>query len=80
MARELPARRGVVVSGETVRRWLQELGWVGKRAKLRAKDDDPQRGAKLARIRYAFAQLRAGVVLFFSDELDISLLAKVGSQ
>ena len=80
IALELQARRGVVVSGETVRRWLQELGWVWKRAKLRAKDDDPQRVAKLARIRSACEQLRAGVALVFADELDISLLAKVGSQ
>jgi transposase len=80
IALELHARQGVVVSGETVRRGLQELGWVWKRAKLRAKDDDPQRVAKLARIRSAFEQLRAGVALFFADELDISLLPKVGSQ
>lgn len=80
IALELRARRGLVVSGETVRRGLQELGWVWKRAKLRAKDDDPQRVEKLARIRYAFEQLRAGVALFFADELDISLLAKVGYQ
>jgi transposase len=79
IALELQARRGIVVSGETVRRWLHELGWRWKRAKLRAKDDDPQRVEKLARIRYAFEQLRAGVALFFADELDISLLAKVGS-
>jgi transposase len=80
IALELRARRGLGVSGETVRRGLQELGWVWKRAKLRAKDDDPQRVEKLARIRYAFEQLRAGVALFFADELDISLLAKVGYQ
>jgi transposase len=80
LALELQARRGLVVSGETVRRGLQELGWVWKRAKLRAKDDDPQRVEKLARIRYAFEHLRAGVALFFADELDISLLAKVGYQ
>jgi transposase len=80
IALELQARRGIVVSGETVRRWLPELGWVWKRAKLRAKDDDPQRVEKLARIRYAFEQLRAGVALFFADELDISLLPKVGYQ
>lgn len=80
IALELQARRGVVVSGETVRRGLHELDWVWKRAKLRAKDDDPQRVAKLARIRYAFAQVRAGVALFFADELDISLLSKVGYQ
>jgi transposase len=80
IALELQARRGIVVSGETVRRWLRELGWEWKRAKLRAKDDDPQRVEKLARIRYAFEHLRTGVALFFADELDISLLAKVGSQ
>ena len=80
LALDLQARRGSVVSGETVRRWLHELGWVWKRAKLRAKDNDPQRVAKLARIRDAFEQIRAGVALFFADELDISLLPKVGSQ
>jgi hypothetical protein len=79
-ARELQARRGVVVSGETRRRGLQELGWVWKRAQLRAKDDDPQRVEKLARRRDAWEQRRAGVALFFADALDISLLAKVGSQ
>jgi hypothetical protein len=35
---------------------------------------------KLARSRLAFEQLRAGVALFFADELDISLLPKVGYQ
>jgi hypothetical protein len=69
-----------MVSAETVRRWLHELGWEWKRAKLVAKDDDPQRVAKLARIRYAFEELRAGMALFFADELDLSLLPKVGYQ
>jgi transposase len=80
VALELQARRGIAVSAETVRRWLHELGWVWKRAKLAAKDDDPQRVEKLARIRYAFEQLRAGMALVFADELDISLLPKVGYQ
>jgi hypothetical protein len=76
LALELQARRGRVVSGETVRWGLHDLGWVWKRAK----ENDPQRVAKLARIRDAFEQIRAGVALFFADELDISLWAKVGSQ
>lgn len=80
VALELQARRGLTVSAETVRRWLHELGWEWKRAKLVAKDDDPQRVEKLARIGYAFEQLQAGLALFFADELDISLLPKVGSQ
>jgi transposase len=80
VALEMRARRGMVVSAETVRRWLHALGWEWKRAKLAAKDDDPQRVEKLARIRYACEQLRAGTALFFADELDISLLPKVGYQ
>ncbi len=80
IALELHTRHGIGVSAETVRRWLHELDWVWKRAKLIAKDDDPQRVEKLARIRLAFEQLRAGRALFFADELDISLLPKVGYQ
>ena len=80
VALELYGRRKLAVSGETGRRWLHELGWEWKRAKVVAKDDDPQRVEKLARIRLAFEQLRAGVALFFADELDISLLPKVGAQ
>jgi transposase len=80
LALEVQARRGVQVSAETMRRWLHELGWVWKRAKLAAKDDDPQRVEKLARIRYVFEHLPAKAALFFADELDISLLPKVGYQ
>lgn len=80
IALELQARRGLTVSAETVRRWLHELGWEWKRAKLIAKDDDPQRVEKLARIRMAFEQVGAGLALFFADELDLSLLPKVGCQ
>jgi transposase len=80
VALELFVRRRITVSGETVRRWLHGLGWEWKRAKRRAKDDDPQRVEKLARIRLAFEQLRAGAALFFADELDIHLLSKVGYQ
>lgn len=68
------------MSAETVRRWLHDLDWVWKRAKLRAKDEDPQRGEKLARIRLVCERLRAGAALCFADELDLSLLPKVGSQ
>jgi transposase len=80
LALEVQARRGVQVSAETMRRWLHELGWVWKRAKLAAKDDDPQRVAKLARLRCVFEYLPTTAALFFADELDISLLPKVGYQ
>lgn len=80
LAVEVQVRRGIRVSAETMRHWLHELGWEWKRAKVAAKDDDPQRVEKLARIRLAFEHLRAGMALFFADELDINLLPKVGYQ
>lgn len=80
LAVELQVRRGSEVSADTMRAWLHELGWAWKRAKLTAKDDDPERVTKLARIRLAFEHLRAGAALFFADELDIPLLSKVGYQ
>lgn len=78
LALTLQAKRGLTVSAETMRRWLHEVGWVWKRAKLVAKDDDPQRVTRLARIRYRFEQLRLCEAMVFADELDIHLLPKVG--
>jgi transposase len=63
-----------------MRHWLHELRWEWKRAKVAARDDAPQRVEKFARIRLAFEHLCAGTALFFADELDISLLPKVGYQ
>jgi transposase len=80
LAVEMQVRRGVAVSAETMRSCLHELGWEWKRAKVAAKDDDPDRVTKLARIRLALEQLRAGTALFFADELDINLLPKIGYQ
>jgi transposase len=80
LAVEFQVRRGSETSADPMRVWLHELGWEWKRAKLTAKDEDPDRVRKLARIRLAFAQLRAGAALFFADELDIHLLPKVGYQ
>jgi len=78
LATELQIRRGIEVSAETIRSWLHEFGWEWQRAKVAAKDDDPDRVTKLARIRLAFEHLCAGAALFFADELDINLLPKIG--
>jgi hypothetical protein len=80
IALELHTRRGLEVSAETVRRRVHDLDWGWKRAKLIAKEEDPQRVEQLARIRLAFAQRRAGAALFCADELAPSLLPKVGYQ
>jgi putative transposase len=78
LAATFQAKRGLTVSAETMRRWVHEVGWVWKRAKLAAKDDDPQRVARLARIRFVYEQLRLCEVIVSADELDIHLLPKVG--
>lgn len=80
LAAELKTRRGVSVSQETVRRWLHELGYVWKRARHVARDDDRERIPKLARIRRLIEGLRPSEALFFADELDIHLLAKLGCE
>lgn len=78
LAAQLKFNRGLEVSAETLRRYLAELGYVWKRAKLAAKDDDPQRIEKLARIRWIIEHLTPKQLLLFVDELDIQLLSKVG--
>ncbi len=80
LATQLTLQRGIVVSASTMRRWLHVLGWVWKRAQLVARDDDPQRVEKLARIRQTLETLGKRAVVLFADELDIHLLPKVGSQ
>ena len=72
------ATRGITVSAETMRRWIHEVDWVWKRPKLVAKDDDPRRVERLARIRVAFEQLKRSEAMVFADELDIHLWPKVG--
>src|SRR5262249_60660153 len=79
LALALEAKRGLKVSAETMRRWLHEAGWVWKRAKLVAKDDDPHRVERLARIRFIYEQLRLWEAIVFADELDIQLLPKIGA-
>jgi hypothetical protein len=70
--------RGGTVSAEAMRRWLHEVGWGWKRAKLVAKDNDPQRENRRARIRYRFEPLRLYEAMVFADELDIHPWPKVG--
>jgi len=80
LAAQIEVQRGAQVSAATIRRWLHKSGWVWKRAKLVARDDDPQRVNKLARIRFCVENLGSRAALVFADELDIHLLPKVGYQ
>ena len=80
LALTITARIGLSYSRETVRRELHSQGWEWKRAKLKAKDDDPERARKLARTGATIERLRRDEAFFWVDELDIHLLAKVGYQ
>jgi putative transposase len=80
LAETLAQRHGWCVSAETVRRWLHAGGWRWKRTKLAAKDNDPNRVPKRARIRLLWESLRPRQALLFADELDIQLLPKPGYQ
>ena len=73
-----PTTRGMPVSAETMRRWLHTLGWVWKRATRVAKDDNPQRIDRLARIRYVFPQLKSREIMLLADERDSHLWPTVG--
>ena len=80
LAETLGRRHGSRVSAETVRRWLHALGWRWKRTKLAAKDNDPNRAPKLARIRLLWEGWQPRQVLLFADERDVQLLPKSGYQ
>jgi transposase len=80
LALQLAAGRGYKVSRETIRRTLHRLGYAWKRARHAARDDDPDRVSKLARIRHLVETLPAHGALFFADELDIALLPKLGYE
>jgi transposase len=79
LAATLQAKHGIAVSAATIRRWLHEIGWVWKRAQLVAKEDEPHRLERLARIRFAHDHLQAHALMVFADELAIHLLPKVGA-
>lgn len=72
------AKRRLKVSAETVRRWRHEVGWVWKRAKRVAKDDDPHRVERLARMRWVDERLPWWDALVCADARAIQLLPKVG--
>ena len=78
LAPQLKTKHGLQVSRGPCGVGSMKWGWVWKRAKLVAKDNDPQRVERLARIRFHAEHLQAHEVMVFADELDIHLLPKVG--
>src|SRR5262249_55041468 len=76
----LTAVTQIKVSRETIRLELKAAGYVWKRAKLKGRDDEPERARRLARIRPLIENRRPDELILFADELDIDLLPKVGYQ
>jgi transposase len=80
LALTLSRQVGYQISAETVRRWLHQAGYVWKRPSLVARDDDPARTTRLARICQHWEDLGPREALVFADELELHLLPKVGAQ
>jgi transposase len=78
LAATFQAKRGLTVSAEAIRRGLHEVGWVWTRATLVANDDDPQRGERLARLRFVYEPWPLGEALACADDLAIHVRPKVG--
>ena len=74
----LQVNRGLTVSAETMRRWLPEIGWVGKQAKRVARDDDPPRVNRLARSRWVFEPHEPSEAMVFADARDLHPWPHVG--
>jgi hypothetical protein len=56
------------------------MGWGWQRAQLVAKDRDPNRLSRLARLRCQYERLSKREGLVFADELEVHRLPTVGPQ
>jgi len=71
---------GVRVSRETVRRKLRAEGLVYRRPRPVVGPKDPQRAAKLRKLRHLLGHLPANEIVVFQDEVDINTNPKIGSM
>lgn len=68
----------VRVSAETVRRRLRGAGLVWRRPRPTLRPKDPEREAKIARIRALLADLPPDEIAVFQDEVDVNTNPKIG--
>lgn len=68
----------VRVSPETVRRWLHRRNLVWRRPRPVLGPRDPERAAKLKKLRELLANLPKDEIAVFEDEVDINLNPKIG--
>lgn len=70
----------VRVSPETVRRWLHRRDLVWRRPRPVLGPRDPQRAAKLRKLRELLANLPDNEIAVFQDEVDINSNPKIGAM
>jgi len=70
----------VRVSSETVRRWLHRANLVWRRPRPVLRPVDPQRAAKLRKLRELLANLPPDEIAVFTDEVDINSNPKIGAM
>lgn len=68
------------VSRETVRRWLHREGLVWRRPRPVLKPIDPDRPAKLKKLRALLRNLPPDEIAVFEDEVDVNLNPDIGSM
>ena len=79
LAELLRQEHQIVVSSETVRRGLHELGFAWRRPRPVLGREDPDYTEKLGRIRRLLETLPDDEVAVFQDEVDVHLNPKIGS-
>ena len=70
----------ISVCPETVRRRLTQAGLVWRRPRPTLRPKDPQRKAKIARIRAVLAHLPPNEIAVFQDEVDINTNPEIGAM
>lgn len=70
----------VQVGRETVRRWLHQKDLVYRRPRPVLGPKDPQRAAKLRKIRALLRELPANEIAVFQDEVDVNTNPKIDSM
>ncbi|HUQ68718.1 MAG TPA: IS630 family transposase [Planctomycetaceae bacterium] len=80
LAEVLAWETGVRISGETIRRVLQELGFLWRRPRPAVGPEDPDYAEKLARIQQLLVTLPPDETAVFQDEVDVHQNPEIGSM
>lgn len=82
LAKELARDGGVHVHATTIRRWLKRLAYVWRRARPTLHIRDPRKSERMRAVNRALrlGENDPGTEVFYSDEADIDLNPRIGSD